>query len=285
MAILKDLVELAAGLLVGVAILAVLTAAHASPPQRVVSFNLCADQLVVALADPEQIAGLSPFANDPVLSAVAPAAQRFPRPDQRSEATVAMQPDLVLVGPTDRSAMRRTLAGLGIRIHEVALVTNLADARAQTRDIAVLLGHPERGERLVAEIGAAEARLAAAVRGRRATALLVERKGYATGPDSLAGALLGAAGLVPPQGAPHGLGGFVPLEKLLMLRPDMLVLHELVTEPEDQGELFLAHPALKALYPPERVLILPRKYSLCGGAALVEALDYLTAALSRPTLR
>jgi len=278
MAILKGLVQT-------LAVLAAVGAAHASPPQRVVSFNLCADQLVVALADPEQIAGLSPFANDPVLSTVAPAATQFPRPDQRSEATVALQPDLVLAGPMDRSAMRRTLADLGIRIHEVALVTNLADARAQAREVAALLGHPERGEKLVAEIDAAEARLTDAIRGRKATALLVERKGYVTGPDSLAGALLRAAGFVPPKDAPHGLGGFVPLEKLLMLRPDFLVLHELVTEPEDQGELLLAHPALKALYPPERVLILPRKYALCGGAALVEALDYLTAALSQPTPR
>jgi len=33
--------------------------ALADAPRRVVSFNLCADQLVLALADPEQIAGLS----------------------------------------------------------------------------------------------------------------------------------------------------------------------------------------------------------------------------------
>jgi iron complex transport system substrate-binding protein len=72
---------------------------------------------------------------------------------------------------------------------------------------------------------------------------------------------------------------------LLVLRPEILVLHDIVREAEDQGALFLAHPALKAMYPPDRVLLLPRKYALCGGAALVEALDYLTAALSRPTPR
>ena len=32
------------------------------PPKRIVSFNLCADQLLLALADPAQIAGLSPYA-------------------------------------------------------------------------------------------------------------------------------------------------------------------------------------------------------------------------------
>ena len=44
-------------------------AAETAAPRRVVSFNICADQLVVALADPAQIAGLSPYATDPTLSA------------------------------------------------------------------------------------------------------------------------------------------------------------------------------------------------------------------------
>ena len=39
--------------------------AYAQTPQRIASFNLCADQLVVALADPSQIVGLSPYAQRP----------------------------------------------------------------------------------------------------------------------------------------------------------------------------------------------------------------------------
>ena len=45
--------------------------AFADSPSRVVSFNLCADQLVVALADSNQIAALSPYAQDRHLSVVA----------------------------------------------------------------------------------------------------------------------------------------------------------------------------------------------------------------------
>src|SRR5206468_2805496 len=35
-----------------------------SPPQRIVSINLCADELLLALADPGQIADLSIYATD-----------------------------------------------------------------------------------------------------------------------------------------------------------------------------------------------------------------------------
>ena len=264
---------------------AVVQARAADAPRLVASFNLCADQLVVALADPGQIVGLSTFAADPELSVVAGQAQRFPTLDQRSEATVALQPDLVLVGPSDRSAIRRVLTGLGLRVREVGLVSDVESGRAQVREVAALLGHPERGETLVAKIERAQTRLAAAAQQGSATALLVERRGYAAGPQSLAAALLRDAGYRLPEGAPGGFGGFVALEKLLVLRPDMLVLHDPVTEAADQGALFLSHPALAALYPPERRLLLPRRFALCGGPALAAALDYLAEALAKRTAR
>ena len=56
--------------------LAGMPAGAADPPRRVASFNVCADQLVIALADPDQIVGLSPYASDPAISVVAEKARR-----------------------------------------------------------------------------------------------------------------------------------------------------------------------------------------------------------------
>jgi iron complex transport system substrate-binding protein len=259
------------------------TASHAvaEAPQRVASFNLCADQLVVALADPQQIAGLSPYAADPSLSVVAEDARRFPRLNWRAEATIALAPDLVFIGTTDRPVTRRMLRQQGLRVVETALVTDLSAAREQIRQVAALLGHPDRGEILIAAAEAARAQLRALPRLPYRTALVVERGGYIQGPDSLAAALVAEAGLHPPPGAPRGYGGFVPLEQLLMLHPDALFLKDPPAEPGDQGALFLTHPALRSIYSPERLIPLPTRYTLCGGPALVAAFDYLTAELSR----
>ena len=94
--------------------------AWADVPRRIVSFNLCADQLVVALADSGQIAALSPYAHDRQLSVVAERARRFPTLDWSAESTVALGPDLVLVGPNDRRETRRMLANLNIPVVDVA---------------------------------------------------------------------------------------------------------------------------------------------------------------------
>ena len=164
-------------------------------------------------------------------------------------------------------------------------MNDLTTGIAQIREIAKLLGHPERGEALIAEIEAARRRLAAAPRPKSSSAMLVGNSGYTVGPESLAGALLREAGLAAPPGAPAGYGGYVPLEKLIMLRPDFLVMTNVIETPDGQGALYLTHPAMRALYPPEKRIVLPGRFTMCAGQSLVAALDYLTDVLTKLAAR
>jgi iron complex transport system substrate-binding protein len=259
------------------------TAPASDAPRRIVSFNLCADQLVVALADPDQIAGLSPYATDPALSVVANKARAFRKADWQAESTLLLEPDLVLIGPNDRSVTRRMLTAQGLRVVETGFVSDFDSARKQIREMAALLGHPERGEKLIDELDRARARLAAVAPKSDRTALVVERGGYTQGPASLAATLLVEAGLKPPKGAPAGYGGFIPLEKFLVLRPDLVFLKDPPSAATDQGAMFLVHPALRDLYPQERRVALPTRYTMCGGPALVAAFDYMAEEIARLT--
>jgi iron complex transport system substrate-binding protein len=252
-----------------------------SESRRVVSFNLCADQLVLALADPSQIAGLSPYAADPALSVMADKARAFRKLDWQAESTIALQPDLVFVGPNDRSMTRRMLISQGLRVVEAGFVSDLDSARRQIREMAELLGQKERGDKLLADLERARARLAAVSRKGGETALVVERGGYTQGPSSLAATLLSEAGLKPPAGAPAGYGGFIPLEKFLVLKPDLVFLKDPPKAATDQGAMFLVHPAMRDLYPPERRVALPTRYTMCGGPALIAAFDYMADAMGK----
>jgi iron complex transport system substrate-binding protein len=253
--------------------------AHADDiPHRIVSFNLCADQLLLALADPDQIAGLSPYAVDGTLSVMTKAAEGFPRLDWDAESVVNLAPDLVLIGP--RSApMRDLLEKLGVKVGDVDLVSDLAAAQTQAREMGRLVGHPERGEALARAIAQSQAGLAAAAPATPRTALVVERGGYVEGPDSLVASMLATSGLRAPADAPAGLGGFTSLEELLVDAPDLLVVEDPPTEATDQAALFITHPALLARYPASRRINLPARYTLCGGPALQQGLAYLTSAI------
>jgi iron complex transport system substrate-binding protein len=134
---------------------------------------------------------------------------------------------------------------------------------------------------MVRALHAARSRLATVARATAKTALVVERGGYVEGPKSLVAALLTEAGFRIPAGAPSGYGGYMSLESLLVIRPDVIVLKDPPLQAEDQGALFFTHPAVARLYPPDRRIALPTRYTLCGGPALIEALDYLADVLEQ----
>ena len=61
----------------------------------------------------------------------------------------------------------------------------------------------------------------------------------------------------------------------------MLVVSNMLEVPDGQGALYLTHPALQELYPPSRRILLPSRYTLCGGPSLIAAFDYLTEVVTR----
>jgi iron complex transport system substrate-binding protein len=255
-------------------------------PSRIVSINLCADELLVALADPGQIAALSPYAADPKLSFVAEEAQKFRHDAAEAETVVEIDPDLVLAGRFTKLASRDMLMRLGYRVVLLDPARSIDQSIAQIREVAALVGHPDRGEALIAEIEAARERAKAAAGQRTAspTAAVYQRRGYVTGAETLTGELMVAVGLVNEGGSLAGkTGRFVSLERLIAARPDYLVVASPDIRPEDQGTALLAHPALIELYPPEKRIALPELLTVCAGPSLPAALDWLAAETARVT--
>lgn len=267
--------------LTGVAALLLALPAVAAP-QRIVSINLCADELLVTLADPGQIAGLSVYATDPTLSFTADAAKAFRHDASSAETVVGLNPDLVLAGRYTKRATRDMLDRLGYRVELLDAAKSIEDSEAIIRKVAALVGHPERGEAMIADIAAARARAEAAAPPGRPTAAIYQRRGYVTGGDTLSGELLTLAGFTD-DGAPLAgkTGGFVPLEKIVAQPPDYIVVAASTRRAEDQGSALLAHPALAALYPPARRIVLPEKLTVCGGPSLPAALDWLAGEAKR----
>ena len=162
---------------------------------------------------------------------------------------------------------------------------SIADAIVQIRAVADLVGHRDRGETLVAEIEAARQRATAvADRNVRPSALFYQRRGYATGGNTLTSELMDLVGLANAGSELAGMdGGFVPLERVIANKPDYLIVDAAVIAPEDQGSALLAHPALAALYPVERRIVLPERLTVCGGPSLPQAIDWLSDQVRRAT--
>ena len=272
-----------AGILAAVAFLLPATGHAATPiPQRIVSINLCADELLLALADPGQIASLSVYATDPDLSTIVDQAKAFRHRAASAEGVVALAPDLVLAGRFTKRDTREMLTRLGYKLELLDTPRSIADSEKQIRQVAALLGHPERGDALIGEIEAAKARAAAAAPPGNPTAANYQRRGYVTGSDTLMTELLAIGGFADAGGALAGkTGGFVPLEKVVAHPPDYIVVASNDLAPRDEGSALLSHPALSRLYPASRRIVLPPKLTVCGGPTLPAALDRVASEAHR----
>ena len=249
-------------------------------PSRIASINMCTDQLLLALADPDQIAALSPYARDKHQSFMAAKAENFPALSGNVEDVLMLAPDLVLAGRYTRRATREFLRQHGVALVEFDVARSLDDAKAQILQVGKLVGHIERAEAAVARIDAAIERTRAAALKTPLRVLALSRRGWAPGGETLTASLLSAAGLA--NAAPElgfKSGGFASLEAIVALRPDLLLVADGGADPEDQGQAFLRHSALERLYPPDRRVVIPERLTVCAGPMLAEALDRLTEAL------
>jgi iron complex transport system substrate-binding protein len=257
-------------------------ASSATGLPRVVSMNVCSDQLLLTLADAEQILGLSRYARDGWQSWAADKARRFPVLSGGAEDVLVLKPDIVVASLFDKRATRELLKAKGLHLAEFTVPRTLTEVKEQIREMGEVVQHPDRANAEIARLDAAIARAREAATGRHYRVLPLSRRGFVSGRDSLVSSLLTETGLLNPAGE-LGIasGGFASLEAIVSLRPDFILVSEAGDRAEDDGRAFLLHPALQRFYPPEKRLVIPERLTVCGGVMLAEALDVLTAELKR----
>lgn len=246
-------------------------------PRRVVSINLCTDQLLLALAPRSSIAAISHLAATPVLSAAAADAKGLPITHGLAEEVLALDPDLVLAVEYATPAAVDMLRRLGKRVLVLPLATDLDGIRRSVRSVAEALGEPERGAQVVA---AFDARLAAAAprSGGHPTALAYQINALAAGPASLLDAAMTAAGF-DNAASKFGLGPAdrLPLESLVVQPPDLLVLANSPRMFATVSADNLRHPALQRLIATRPSVEVPMSSWLCGSPHLAEAVERLAS--------
>ena len=101
----------------------------ADRPARIVSLNMCTDELVLRLADPVRIASVTWLSQDPRNANMAEAARRVPANHGLAEEVLGFKPDLVVAFPGGRGTAdmvrRARKAGVPAYVFQPADVTAL----------------------------------------------------------------------------------------------------------------------------------------------------------------
>jgi iron complex transport system substrate-binding protein len=246
---------------------------------KVASINLCADQHVLALADPEQILTVSWLAADPEESLLAAKAQRHTLNYGTAEELLKFAPDVVLAGTYTSPFTRTMLRRLGYRVVELEPEASIADIERNVQLVAALLGQVERGEGLVAGLREHARAIEANRPARKLATVIVRPGGFTVGADSLAHELLTLAGLSN-VAAERGLDrwGSLSMEALLRSSPELIVLTGYRSTQPSLANAALEHPALARLGAAQRSVTVHTALWACGLPGSIEAAALLQRA-------
>lgn len=249
-------------------------------PSRIVSLDLCADQLLVDLVERRRIAAVTHLIGDASVSPVPEKARGLSITRGGAEDVLRHDPDLVLAGPFGVSATVDLLRRLGRNVVIVPQPADIDGVRATVRTVATAVGEAAAGEAMIAEF---DRRLTSLPRPAQPspapTALIYQIGGAVSGPGSLADAALAAAGFRN-MSADYRLtrGGQVPLESLIARPPDLLVLGSAPEEYRTALADNLRHPIIRLLRQRHASLELPWRHWLCGTPHIADAIERLAEA-------
>jgi iron complex transport system substrate-binding protein len=244
----------------------------ADAPGRVVSMNLCTDQLAMMLAAPGQLVSVSRIALDPVSSAMSAEAAAYPINAGIAEEVFALAPDLVLGGTyTDPFAVQM-LRDLGIEVVQFPIVSQLSDIPDVVRQMGAALGRVATADILAREVEARLDTISNVTDEGVPEAAFFFANGYSLGAGTLSHDIVTKAGFANlAERLGRSGGGRLSLEELLLNRPDVLVSAQPYPA-ASRSEEIMAHPALDGI---PRVASGPEW--VCGTPLTLRALDQMVA--------
>lgn len=245
-------------------------------PARVVSINLCTDQLAMMLAAPGQLVSVSDLAADPHSSAMAEEARAYAINHGRAEEVYLLRPDLVVAGAYSDPATVAMLRRVGLKVVQFDTARSLADTRDRIARMAEVLGRKAEGTALIARF---DARLdALRGTGTRHSAALYHPNGYSLGAGTLSDDILRAAGF---DNVARSLGlrggGTMALERLVMAAPDLLI-RAAPLPGASRSEEVMTHPALATLSGGTASLRITSPDWICGTPHVLAAVETLVTA-------
>lgn len=242
-----------------------------APPLRVVSMNVCTDQLAMLVARPGQLHSVSYLARDAGTSAMAEEAAAYVVNHGLAEEIFLMKPDLVLAGAYTTRTTVSLLRRLGFRVEEFQPEASFDTVRANLRRMGELLGNPERAEALVAGMDAEIAALAEAETPRLRTALTFANS-YTSGSGTLISEVVARAGL---DNIAETLGmtgtARLPLELLILSNPELMAGGQSGVKGPALAEQNFTHPAYRALAAASAEAPLENRLTVCGGPFTLKA--------------
>ena len=249
--------------------------AQAAEPVRVVSLNVCADQLLLELASPEQITALTRLSVDTDASYHHKRAIGYSQTRKTAEEVLALEPTLVIAGSFGQDHTIALLRQQGLKVEKMPIAQTLEEMFENIVLVGNWLGKKDKGELLVASLKRKLKQLPSTQQPQPLAAIF-DANGYTVGASTLRGQMLTLAGF-DNLAAQIGVTryGKIPLESLLVKAPEVLIDSPYAEGTYSRAQSLPKHPALRRSQLAPEVIPLPVNSTICAGPWTIDNIETL----------
>lgn len=251
------------------------SSAEAKHKPTVVSLDFCTDQLVLALADDEQILALSPDASQ-VFSFFRERAKKFHSHSNELDELLLLDPDLVFTSASGSSIAARMLNRYGARVYSLdsSSASNLSTTSLVRA--GVVLGNSHKAQ-LMSQSAKSLLRTLQAGTTRSVPGLYLSPSGITSGADTFIDEILRLGG-IDNVVARQGIQGWsqLDIEILVVEQPQVIVTSFFDNQVAHQESWrFAAHPAVQKLLKKALVIDVPSRLLSCSEWFALEGAAYI----------
>lgn len=282
-------------MLVGV-VCAVAVSTHALAEQlpsdelpRVLSINLCADQLVMLLADDEQIAALSTLSRDASGSYFHEKAANFAQAEKRAEDILPRAPDVVLTGSYTSRYTLSLLEQLDLRVESLSIADSFEAMLGNIEKVGVIVQQETRAAEIVQSLRLSMADIKLRVKeldklaqvdkhgvSSAPRAAVYDPNGYTVGHKTVRGEAMQLAGwhnVATDKGIDDY--GILQLEDLINLAPQALIESPYSKDTYSRGQALTSHPAIRRSGLNPMIISLHSNQTICAGPWMIDVVEQL----------
>ena len=247
----------------------------ADRPERIVSIGLCTDQLLLMLAERNQIASVSLWAKDENMSYMIDEVGDIPLNNSSIEEIIQYQPDLVVASKFAAWDTAKFLRQLGYPVKQIPLARSVDEIYSLLRQFGEWTGNPERAESMIRQMQAELTDIQQRYADKpKKTVIVYSPNGFTIGANTLEDDLFTQAGYIN-LAAEMGIEGFqaISLETLIAADPDVLHIDRNLSLPDSLATAYVGHPALDKLIEHREYLDIPTRLRICAGPMITEAIE------------
>jgi len=246
-------------------------------PQRVVSINLCTDELAIQLARPGQLVAVTFLVKDPLSSVYYKSAKPFASHNNSLEQIVSYKPDLILASQYTPSALLGRLRQLGFKIFVLPVARSIAQVNANIITVGHKLGNVAVAKKIVEQ----NTRLISAINlgvavNKTLNVIVYLPGGMSHSGKGLMSQLVRMAGMQN-IAAIKGYTGWrsVSIEQLLLWNPDLLLVIQSYSQFRSMANELFNHPAIQFFRKQNRIVTIPVQWLSCGSPSTLKILKGL----------